>query len=179
MSNINKNINNNNMNNQNYNNIGTGGIGAKPRIIDVDSQKVGNTKDFNQMLEEQLKLEGHVEKDNIVEESSIPAEYYKIAEPLIPILSFQIIKQIFSKVWKSNESGFKQLQEEVAKYLNSALFGNKSTEEIVVATLGACAFALQNNISQSLIAAMEMIKVIFQKFRNIHPEGNLRIDFDK
>ena len=179
MSNINKNINNNNMNNQNYNNIGTGGIGAKPRIIDVDSQKVGNTKDFNQMLEEQLKLEGHVEKDNIVEESSIPAEYYKIAEPLIPVLSFQIIKQIFSKVWKSNESGFKQLQDEVAKYPNSALFGNKSTEEIVVATLGACAFALQNNISQSLIAAMEMIKVIFQKFRNIHPEGNLRIDFDK
>jgi hypothetical protein len=38
--------NNNNMNNQNYNNIGTGGIGAKPRIIDVDIRKVGNTKDF-------------------------------------------------------------------------------------------------------------------------------------
>ena len=51
MSNINKNINNNNnnnmnLNNQNYNNIGTGGIGAKPRIIDVDIRKVGNTKDF-------------------------------------------------------------------------------------------------------------------------------------
>ncbi len=37
------NNNNMNLNNQKYNNIGTGGIGAKPRIIDVDSQKVGNT----------------------------------------------------------------------------------------------------------------------------------------
>ncbi len=58
------------------------------------------------MLEQQLKLEGYIEKDNIVEEISIPAEYYKIPEPLIPILSFQIIKQIFSKVQKSIESGF-------------------------------------------------------------------------
>jgi hypothetical protein len=52
------------------------------------------------MLEQQLKLEGYIEKDNIVEEISIPAEYYKIPESLIPILIFQIIKQIFSKVRK-------------------------------------------------------------------------------
>jgi len=171
---------NNNMNN-NKNNIGSGGIGPKPNIVDVDSQYVGNNKDFAQMVEEQLRAAGgNQDNDNQVnEEDSLPPEYYKIAEPLIPILSFPIIKLIFSKIWKNNESGFKQLMDEINAYPNSTLLGNKSPEEIVVATLGACAFALQNNISQSLLASMETIKVILQKFENIHPEGNLRSDFDK
>ena len=153
---------NNNMNNINNNkNIGSGGIGPKPNIVDVDSQYVGNNKDFAQMVEEQLRAAGNQDIDyQINAEDSLLPKLSKIAEPLIPIISFPIFKLIFSKLWKNNEVGFKQLMDEINNYTNSTLLDNKSPEEIVVATLCSCAFALQNNIiPQSLLAAIETIKV--------------------
>ena len=174
-------------------NTGNQGMGAdpfnqknnatKPPIIDVDSQKVaGNGLNFSQMVEQELKragASGDTEEMGGTDEQ-LNAEAYKIAEPLIPVLTFPLIKLLFANQWKNKESGFNQLSKEINDYPNSALFANKSPEEIIVACLGACAYVLKSNVSQSLLAAMDLINNLFNKFSTIRfNDQNLKNDFDK
>jgi len=98
---------------------------------------------------------------------------------LIPVLTFDLIKLLFAQQWKIKESGFNRLNKEIKDYPNSALLGSKSPEEIIVACLGAFTYVLKSNISQSLLAAMDLINSLFNKFSNIKPEGFLNGDFDK
>ena len=153
-------------------------------VIDVDNQKVGGIGlDFSQMVEQQLKKAGQSENVGIDEggitDEQLNAEAYKFAEPLIPVLTFPLIKLLFAQQWKNKEIGFSQLNKEINDYPNSSLFGNKSPEEIVVACLGACSYVLRSNISQALLAAMDVINNLFNKFSNIKPDGSLKSDFDK
>ena len=152
-------------------------------VIDVDNQKVGgNALNFSEMVEQQLRKAGQggldAEGENL-EDEQLSAEAYKVAEPLVPVLTFPLIKLLFAQQWKVKETGFNKLNKEIQDYPNSALFGNKSPEEIVVACLGACSYVLKSNISQSLLAAMDLIINLFNKFSNIKPEGFLKNDFDK
>ena len=154
-------------------------------IIDVDSQQVGGIeKDFSQLVEEKLRdpnvlKQGGGEENQKVIENEIPAADYKFAEPLIPVLSFPIVQQIFSSQWKSKEDGFKELAREVNEYPNSTLFANQSIESIMNACLGICAYTLNSSLSQALLAAMDLIKVLFNKFRTYRPDGIIKSDFDK
>ena len=155
-------------------------------VIDVDSLQVGGfDRDFNQLVEEKLRDPNAVGSDNnqrenekVVDEE-IPAADYKYAEPLIPILSFPIVQLTFSSQWKKKEEGFKQLIKEVNDYPNSTLFANASIESIMNACLGVCAYVLNSSISQALLAAMDLIKVLFNKFRTYKPDGIIKSDFDK
>lgn len=164
-----------------------GGLNGDKRVIDVDSQKVGGKGlDFSQMVEEQLKRAGQSTGDGGGDfegeggsDEQLNSEAYKYAEPLIPVLTFPVIKLLFGQQWKNKELGFNQLNKEVSDYPNSSLLGNKSIEEIMVACLGACAYVLRCNISQALLAAMEMIKNLFNKFTTLRLEGFQRNDFDK
>jgi hypothetical protein len=193
MQNNNNNINNNNINNNNINNINNINQNTKKEksdpfnqgskgVIDVDNQRVGGIGlDFSQMVEQQLKNAGQSdgnEEGGMTDEQLNP-EAYKVAEPLIPVLTFPLIKLLFAQQWKNKELGFSQLNKEINDYPNSSLFGNKSPEEIVVACLGACSYILKSNISQVLLAAMDLINNLFNKFSNIKPDGMLKNDFDK
>ena len=156
---------------------------AEKNIIDVDSQVVGGiSKDFNQMVEEQLKKQsigGKAGGQEEGQEEDISPSDFKIAEPLIPVLTYPIIKLIFNPQWKMKEEGFNQLVQEVNAYPNSQLFANQQKESIMNACLGACAHVLTSNISQALLSAMDLIKVLFNKFRSLNLEGFQRNDFDK
>ena len=183
--NINNNINNNTNIEKNENKgksdpFNQGGKG----VIDVDNQKVGGIDlNFSEMVEQQLKKAGQGgnlgEEEGNLDDEQLSAEAYKFAEPLIPVLTFPLIKLLFAQQWKIKETGFSKLNKEIKDYPNSALFGNKTPEEIVVACLGACSYVLRSNISQSLLAAMDLINSLFNKFSNIKPDRLLKNDFDK
>ena len=130
-------------------------------VIDVDNQKVGGIGlNFSEMVEAQLKKAGSgggANAEEGISDEQLNAEAYKFAEPLIPVLTFPLIKLLFAQQWKNKESGFQQLNKEINDYPNSMVFGSKSPEEIVVACLGACAYVLRSNISQALLAAMDLI----------------------
>ena len=151
-------------------------------VIDVDNQKVGGIGlNFTEMVEQQLRKEGkdgNNEGEDMVDEQ-LNAEAYKVAEPLVPVLTFPLIKLLFASQWKNKEIGFNQLNKEIKDYPNSKLFGSKSPEEIVVAVLGACAYVLKSNISKDLLTAMDTVNNLFNKFSSIKPEGTLKSDFDK
>ena len=152
-------------------------------VIDVDNQKVGGIGlNFSEMVEAQLRkagLGGNANSEEGIYDEQLNAEAYKYAEPLIPVLTFDLIKLLFAQQWKNKDLGFQQLNKEIKDYPNSMIFGSKSPEEIVVACLGACAYVLRSNISQSLLAAMDLINNLFNKFSSIKPEGLLKSDFDK
>jgi centrosomal protein CEP104 len=152
-------------------------------VIDVDNQKVGGIGlNFSEMVEQQLRKAGQGGKMNSEEDlndEQLNAEAYKYAEPLVPVLTFPLIKLLFAQQWKNKELGFQQLNKEIQDYPNSMVFGSKSPEEIVVACLGACAYIFRSNISQALLGAMDVINNLFNKFSNIKPDGMLKNDFDK
>ena len=154
-------------------------------VIDVDSQRVGGINlNFSEMVEKELKKAGQSgnagdEEEGNIDDAQLSPEAYKCAEPLVPVLTFPLLRLLFNTQWKIKESGFNKLNKEIKDYPNSALLGNKSAEEIVVACLGACAYVLRSNISQSLLAAMDLINSLFNKFSSIKPDGVLKIDFDK
>ena len=152
-------------------------------VIDVDNQKVGGIGlNFSEMVEAQLRkagLGGNANPEDGLSDEQLNAEAYKFAEPLIPVLTFDLIKLLFAQQWKNKELGFQKVNAEIKDYPNSVVFGSKSPEEIVVACLGACAYVLRSNISQALLAAMDLINNLFNKFSNIKPEGLLKSDFDK
>ena len=181
--NVNNNINNNTQNNEIKDKSDPFNQGGKG-VIDVDNQKVGGIGlNFSEMVEQQLKKAGQGgnvgdEEGNLGDEQ-LSAEAYKFAEPLIPVLTFPLIKLLFAQQWKIKETGFNKLNKEIKDYPNSALFGDKTPEEIVVSCLGACSYVLRSNISQSLLAAMDLINSLFNKFSNIKPDGLLKNDFDR
>ena len=152
-------------------------------VIDVDNQRVGGIGlNFSEMVEAQLRkagLGGNANPEDGLSDEQLNAEAYKFAEPLIPVLTFDLIKLLFAQQWKNKELGFQKVNAEIKDYPNSVVFGSKSPEEIVVACLGACAYVLRSNISQALLAAMDLINNLFNKFSNIKPEGLLKSDFDK
>ena len=153
-------------------------------VIDVDSQRVGGINlNFSEMVEQQLKKAGQAgdvpEEQGNIDDAQLTPEAYKCAEPLVPTLTFPLLRLLFNSQWRIIETGFAKLNKEIKDYPNSAIFGNKSPEEIVVACLGACAYVLRSNISQSLLAAMDLINCLFNKFSSIKPDGMLKVDFDK
>ena len=152
-------------------------------VIDVDNQKVGGIGlNFSEMVEAQLRkagMSGNANPDDGFSDEQLNTEAYKFAEPLIPVLTFDLIKLLFAQQWKNKELGFQKLNAEIKDYPNSVILGSKSPEEIVVACLGACAYVLRSNISQALLAAMDLINNLFNKFSSIKPEGLLKSDFDK
>ena len=93
-------------------------------VIDVNNQRVGGIgMNFSEMVEAQLRKEcmgGNQEEDMMYEQLNIEA--YKIAEPLVTVLAFPLIKLLSATQWKNKEIGFNQLNKEIKDYPNSVLF---------------------------------------------------------
>ena len=95
-------------------------------VIDVDNQKVGGIGlNFQEMVEAQLRKEGMSNQEEDMIDEQLSAEAYKVAEPLVPVLTFPLIKLLFATQWKNKEIGFNQLNKEIKDYPNSTLFGSK------------------------------------------------------
>ncbi len=158
---------------------------ASKGAVDIDNLKVGGMGlNFSEMVEAQLQKEGMGSGKNVNTGDQdlmldIDSEAYKFGEPLIPVLTSDLIKLLFSREWKTKEYGFELLKKEIRDYPNNPAFGTKTPEDVVVACLGACSYVLRSNMSQALLAAMDAINHLFNKFSSIKPEGMLSINFDK
>ena len=76
-------------------------------VIDVDNQKVGGIGlNFQEMVEAQLRKEGMSNQEEDMIDEQLSAEAYKVAEPLVPVLTFPLIKLLFATQWKNKEIGF-------------------------------------------------------------------------
>ena len=83
-------------------------------VIDVDNQKVGGIGlNFQEMVEAQLRKEGMSNQEEDMIDEQLSAEAYKVAEPLVPVLTFPLIKLLFATQWKNKEIGFNQLNKEI------------------------------------------------------------------
>ncbi len=151
--------------------------------IDVDNQVIkGNDKDFSEMVNEKLQDKNKNNKSDYKEpieiEEEISAADYKKAEPLIPVLSHDIVKLLFSKQWRNKEEGIKILIDEISKHPNSQLLSVHGVDKILIAILGASSNVLTCSISQPLMATMDMLKILFNKFRGSNIDGYYRGDFE-
>ena len=168
--------NNNNINN-NMNNQFSGG--QKKPIQNIDNLHVGNNKNFNEMLEEQLQNEGNYQNNQTNNQTNnLPPEVLKIAEPIIPILSSQIVQLIFSKNWNNVKEGFNQLTEHINLYPNDNILGNNSEDNIINAVFSACNYVLNGTITQSIASSIEMIQILINKFNGSF-KNIIRTDFEK
>ena len=152
-------------------------------VKDVDNQRVGgiNLK-FSEMVEEQMRREGQVNPENDdmgVSDEQLNSDAYKYCEPLIPVISLPLLKLLFAQQWKNKELGFNHINKELNDYPNSMLLGNQSPENIVIACLGVCGYILRSNMSQALLATMDLINILFNKFSKIKLDDSQRIDFDR
>lgn len=165
--------------------------GEIKKKVDVDQQVIkGIDKDFSEMVQEKMNKEGkggkslksssnmpNAEQEQEIEDE-IPAAEFKKAEPLIPVLTYDITKMIFSKYWRNKEEGVKILSEEITNHPHSDLLSQHGSDKILTAIVGASANILSCNVSQPLMATMDVLKVLFNKFRGSTIQGYLRQDFD-
>jgi hypothetical protein len=148
--------------------------------INVDNQIVkGIDKSFNQMVLEKMEQDG-IKRDGKVEEDDddIPANEYKKAEPLIPIFGYDLIKKLFSKVWRNKEEALKQITNEVQNYPKSNVLGEHQLDKVIAMTTAACSYSLNTTISQVAQASMELMKILLNKFRSGNIQGYTRQDFN-
>lgn len=154
------------------------------KIKDVDEQIIkGISKDFNDLVNEKMIKEGgggirKINKEEEEEEDDIPANEFKKAEPLIPVLTFDIVKMLFSKYWRNKEEAIKILTNEIQTHPKSKSLGPHAVDKVLTAIAGASAYVLSCNVSQALIATMDMLKLMFNKFRGSNIQGYLRQDFN-
>jgi hypothetical protein len=152
----------------------------KAENINVDNLVIkGIDKSFNQMVLDKIQQDGVKAGGKIDEEDDdIPANEYKKAEPLIPILGYDLVKKLFSKIWRNKEEALKQLTTEIQTYPNSSLLGEHQLDKIITITMAVCAYSLNTTISQVSQASMELIKILLNKYRNANIQGYLRQEFN-
>jgi hypothetical protein len=153
----------------------------KPQM-DVDEQVIkGIEKDFDDIVNEKVGKDGGIKQGNMEEDEDeeIPANEYKKAEPLIPVLGNDLVKLLFSKYWRKKEEGIKQLTEEIKNHPHGLLSQFK-VDKILTGIAGASAYVLGCNVSQPLMAVMDLLKIAFNKFRgsNSSIQGYMRQEFD-
>jgi centrosomal protein CEP104 len=151
-------------------------------IINVDNQAIkGISKDFTDLVVEKLRKDGGAKKNKNVEEvpdDDIPANEFKKAEPLIPVLSYDIVKGLFSKYWRNKEDAIKILINEIQNHPHSEIISQHPVDNIITAIMGACANVLNCNVAQALMIGMDMLNVLLNKFRGNNIQGYIRQDFD-
>ena len=144
--------------------------------IDVDNIviKGNNNQDFDDLVTEKMKKEGKgskTQEDNLpVDEDDIPEKEYPIAEPLISVFTYDLVKMLFSKNWKNKEEGLKMIKNEILKYPKSNII-NAPPEKIIIAALAAAEYIFSATNPQSSIAAMELLKNVLVKFQNENPNS--------
>ena len=71
-------------------------------VIDVDNQRVGGINlNFSEMVEQQLKKAGQAgdvpEEEGNIDDAQLTPEAYKCAEPLVPTLTFPLLRLFYGK----------------------------------------------------------------------------------
>ena len=146
--------------------------------MEIEEQQVKGGVDFNKMVQEQMEKEGIQNKGGNEAEEDIPANEMKKAEPLIQVLSYDIVKLLFQKYWKQKEEGIRLITEEVKNHPKSKILGQHQVDQIIISIMGACAYVLSCNVSQVLMSTIDLIKIMFNKFRGVNISGYTRTDFN-
>ena len=145
--------------------------------VEVEEQQIKGGVDFNKLVQEQMEKEGKQNKGNEAEED-ISANEMKKAEPLIQVLSYDIVKMLFQKYWKNKEEAVRIITEEVKNHPKSKVLGPHQVDQIIIAIMGACAYVLSCNVSQVLMSTIDLIKIMFNKFRGVNISGYKRSEFN-
>jgi hypothetical protein len=153
--------------------------------VDVDNMKVGNEKNFEEMLEEQMKIDKENKKnkkigdeDNLAENDDISEKEYPIAEPLISVFGYDQVKLLFAKNWKNKEEGIKLIREEILKYPKSSKISKSNTPiKILIAAMGVGEYILLGNTPQPSIAVNDMLMICLDKFKGENLVGHGKQDF--
>ena len=141
--------------------------------VDVDNMKVGNEKNFEEMLEEQMKIEKENKKnkkiedgDNNPDNDEISEKEYPIAEPLISVFGYDQVKLLFAKNWKNKEEGIKLIKAEILKYPKSSKISKSNTPiKVLIAAMGVGEYILSGNTPQPSIAVNDMLMTCMDKFK--------------
>lgn len=164
---------------------------TKNKVIfnDVDEQPIkGISQDFGTAISQQIKQgKGKDVQSNNQEtvdhlddeDEDIPVNLYKYAEPLIPILTHDIVKLAFSTTWRKKEQAMRILTEEIKQHPHSKILSGHADDKIITASCGLASHCLTTNISQVQLATMEMLKVLFNRFHNSNVKGYYRGDLDR
>lgn len=173
-------------NNNNYNNVHNNYNNHFNSINDNDDRPIkGVDRSFGGIISQEIK-KGSSNKNNnnnfnYEEEDisdDIPSNLYKYAEPIIPYISHDLAKLLFSNNWRNKEKGLKILSEEIKLHPQSKLLSSHNGDKILTSVTGVIAHTLTENISQVLLESMEVIKILFNKFHSSNVKGYYRGDLD-
>ena len=153
--------------------------GNQPTNNNAESQVIkGMNKDFNKVLDEQLNQDAYYGGSPEEEDDDLPAALAQVADSLFPVLTFDLVKKMFSKNWRRKEDGVQTMIREITAYPNSQILGAQPVDKLVTALTSAASVLLDSSQSQALILTMEMLKLVFNKFRSVKLGGFLRTEFD-
>lgn len=150
--------------------------------IDVDNIQVGgNQKNFDEMVEEQVKSEKQKNNKKNTQENDantndnddISEKEYPIAEPFIRIFSYDYVKMLFSKSWKIKEEGIMLIKDEITKYPKSSIIDSKSyrAEDLISKAFGVTELILKSNTPQPALAVMDLLKAVLVKYNKLETLG--------
>ena len=144
----------------------------KPEKIDVDKFVVKGIGDsFSKYVEQKMNNDGQGNQED-EEEEDIPEEEYRKAEPLVPLIGGDLIKNLLSKNWKNKEKAIIFLTEDLSNQPNSELLQNHSPDMAIIAVFGAASIAFDCKSSQLLIGIMDMIIISMEVFSNLYNISN-------
>lgn len=180
-------LNNKNYENKSHNiNQGNRLVGKfEPILEDHDSKPIRGMSS-NQRVDDSTNFKMNQSNNNINDneepvddiDNDIPANVYKYAEPLIPYLSYDVMKLVFSNEWKKKEKGLNYLIDEIKKHPHSQLLSSHPQDKIVTAIFGATAHTLTSTVSSVILTSLETIKVLLNKFHGGGVKGYYKGDID-
>jgi centrosomal protein CEP104 len=153
---------------------------------DPDERPIkGSAQPFNVQISHDLKSNdiknnANNENDDFDEDvgDDIPANLYKYAEPLVPYLSHDLTKLLFSNDWRKKDKGLKILIDEIKSHPHSKLLSSHAPDKIITAIMGALAHCLTSIVSTVILLTLDCIKVLYNKFHSSHIKGFYRGDLD-
>lgn len=152
---------------------------------DPDERPIkGSAQPFNVQVSHDLKNNivnnNNNENEDFDEDvgDDIPANLYKYAEPLVPYLSHDLTKLLFSNDWRKKDKGLKILIDEIKSHPHSKLLSSHAPDKIITAIMGALAHCLTSIVSTVLLLALDCIIVLYNKFHSSHIKGFYRGDLD-
>jgi len=81
----------------------------------------------------------------------------KLAEPLIPVFGYELMKKILASDWHIREEGLKEVSKEISLGLRSNLVGEVRQPNLFTACFGVIAYTCGDKIGQVSGTAMDLI----------------------
>lgn len=140
------------------------------------SSAYNNNNNLNNIQENNYNNDNNYDEDEVGDD--IPSNVYKYAEPLIPYLSHDLLKLIFSTEWKKKDKGLQILMDEIKAHPHSKLLSAHDQDKIITAIMGAVAHCLTSIVNNVILSSLEVIKILLNKFHSTQIKGYYRGDLN-